>query len=70
MSSASILVGFVVSTVGFSLFLYGKKQKRPPQLLVGMVQMIAPMLALGPLTMTMVGVLSLVGLKVAIARGM
>ena len=70
MSNASILVGFVISTVGFSFFLYGKKQKRPPQLLVGLLQMIAPMLALGPLMMTGVGILSLLGLKLAIDRGL
>ena len=34
MTTGSIIAGFSVSTVGFSFFVYGKKQGRLPQLLV------------------------------------
>lgn len=39
---AALLAGFVVSTIGFSLFLYGKKQARPPQLVAGLLMMLVP----------------------------
>lgn len=38
----TLLAGFAVSTVGFSVFLYGKKQARLPQLVAGLVMMIVP----------------------------
>ena len=44
MSTAAIIVGFVVSTIGFSFFLYGKKQARLPQLTVGGLLMLCPFL--------------------------
>lgn len=47
MSTAALIIGFVASTIGFSLFLYGKKQQRPPQLVSGLLLMICPMIAPG-----------------------
>ncbi len=43
---AAILTGFVGSTIGFSIFLYGKKQARLPQLVAGMLLMVVPFLML------------------------
>jgi hypothetical protein len=39
---ATIFTGFLVSTVGFSLALYGKKQLRVPQLVAGGLLMLLP----------------------------
>jgi hypothetical protein len=36
------VVGFLVSCVGFVLFSYGRKLKRPPQLLSGIVLLVVP----------------------------
>ena len=41
-STSTLVVGFVVSTIGFSLFLFGKKQARPPQLVAGLAMMALP----------------------------
>ena len=70
MSTTSLIVGFVIGTVGFSFFIYGKKQRRPPQLVVGIIQMVAPMIVREPLLMSATAVLSIVALRFAIARGL
>jgi len=38
----SLLASFVVSSVGFVLFVYGKRMSRAPHLLVGLVLLIYP----------------------------
>jgi hypothetical protein len=40
-SSAWWIVSFLVGTVGFSIFVYGKKQARAPQLLAGILLLAA-----------------------------
>ncbi len=47
MSTDAIIVGFIVSTIGLSFFLYGKKQQRVPQLVVGIILMACPFFAPG-----------------------
>ena len=42
MSAAALLVGFIVSTIGISFFIYGKKQRREPQLVVGVLLLVCP----------------------------
>ena len=37
-----LLVSMFVSTVGFGIFWYGRKQKRVPQLGVGLLMMVVP----------------------------
>jgi hypothetical protein len=41
-STGAILASFLVSTIGFGLFLYGRKQTRTPQLVVGLAMMSYP----------------------------
>ncbi|MCB9868917.1 MAG: hypothetical protein H6837_03615 [Planctomycetes bacterium] len=38
-----VIAGFVLSTIGFSVFLYGKRQLRVPQLVAGMLLMAIPL---------------------------
>ena len=42
MDSTALILGFVFGTVGFGFFLYGKKQRRVPPLLYGVVLMVLP----------------------------
>jgi hypothetical protein len=37
-----LVVAMFISLVGFALFVYGKKQKRGPQLVVGIALMVYP----------------------------
>jgi hypothetical protein len=43
---STLIAGCLVSTVGFSVFLYGKKQARLPQLVAGSVMMLLPLVVL------------------------
>jgi hypothetical protein len=38
----SILASLLIGGVGFVVFAYGKKQRRPPQLLTGLILMVFP----------------------------
>ncbi len=67
MTSGTIIVGFIISTVGLSFFLYGKKQKRIPQLVVGILLMVAPFLVINPLWMSITAILLLVSLRVVLS---
>ena len=42
MDFSSIMVSLIVGTVGFALFIYGKKQFRLPQMAVGVILMVYP----------------------------
>jgi hypothetical protein len=37
-----LIAGFLVSTIGFGFFMYGKKQSRAPQLVTGIALMVYP----------------------------
>ncbi len=42
LTAGSLLASLFASSIGFSLYLYGKKQARSPQLIVGIVLMVFP----------------------------
>ncbi|HEX5053978.1 MAG TPA: hypothetical protein VFZ65_19525 [Planctomycetota bacterium] len=66
----SVLVtGFLVSTVGFSFFLYGKKQARLPQLVAGLLMMAVPMLLPSVLWISVAGLASIGGVWIAVQTG-
>ncbi len=69
MSTATIIAGFLISTVGFSFFLYGKKQGRVPQLIAGMLLMVCPFAVRDPLWMSCLAGVLLLGLKSALYLG-
>ncbi|HEY4103777.1 MAG TPA: hypothetical protein VGM44_07795 [Polyangiaceae bacterium] len=48
MNGNSILAGFLVSTIGFGFFMYGKKQGRAPQIAYGLLCMVYPYFVGGP----------------------
>ncbi|MEE9126547.1 MAG: amino acid transport protein [Planctomycetota bacterium] len=66
MATGTIIAGFIISTLGFSFFLYGKKQRRVPQLVVGMLLMVAPFVVTNPLWMSVTAILLLAGLHIAL----
>lgn len=49
--ATALLAGMLVSSIGFVLFVYGKKQSRFPQLAVGLVLMVYPYFVPSPLLM-------------------
>lgn len=66
----TLFSSLVVSSVGFGLYLYGKKQARFPHLIVGIAMMGFPYFVPGPLAMFGVaGALGL-GLFFAVRSGM
>ena len=42
MDGSSLIVGLVVGSVGFGLFWYGRKQRRAPQMIVGLIMLLYP----------------------------
>ena len=63
---AVLVTGLVFSTVGFSLFLYGKKQARLPQLVAGGLMMLLPCVVPGALWITVTEFSSLGALWLAL----
>ena len=55
LSPANLVAGLLVSTVGFGLFLYGKRAARLPQLVVGIALMGFPLFVHGALATLAVG---------------
>ena len=64
LSTGTLLTSLLVGSVGFGIFLYGKKQLRGPQLVVGGVMMAYPYFITGPLAM-----LGIAGLLIALLVG-
>lgn len=66
----SLFASLVISSVGFGVFTYGKKQVRTPQIFVGVVLMVFPYFVSGPLAMCAVAAGLLAALFVATRYGM
>lgn len=60
-----MIAAFVVSLVGFSLFLFGKKQQRLPQFVVGMLMMASPLVVRDPILVSITAIALLIGMRVA-----
>jgi len=67
LSASSLLSSMVLGSIGFGLFLYGKKQVRMPQLSVGLAMMVYPYFVSSPLAMWGVG-LALLGTLILVVR--
>ena len=68
-TAGGLFINLLVSVVGFSIFLYGKKQARLPQLIAGVLLMVYPYLISNVLWMALVGISLLVGLILAVRLG-
>jgi len=69
-STEEIIVAFIVSTIGFSVYLFGKKQRRAPQYVVGWLLMLSPLVVRDPLWASVTAVAILLGMRVAIGFGL
>jgi hypothetical protein len=69
-TTASLFASLIVSSVGLGLTSYGKKQARPPQLVVGLVMVIYPYFVPAILPMVIVAAVLLAGLWIAVNRGL
>ncbi|MCC6785931.1 MAG: amino acid transport protein [Planctomycetes bacterium] len=67
--AAVLIAGFVVSTVGLGLFIYGKKQHRAPQMAGGLVMMALPMCGVSALAVWLLGVGVVAGVFGAVRIG-
>ena len=65
-----LFAGIVVSALGTGIFLYGKTQRRAPQLVAGVLLMACPLVGGGPWTITGVGAALGAGLWLALRFGM
>lgn len=54
-SFGSLMTSFLVSGVGFILFSYGRKMERAPQVLAGLVLLVAPYFVPGVLATLLMG---------------
>jgi 4-hydroxybenzoate polyprenyltransferase len=64
-----LFLSLIPGGIGFVLFVYGKKQARWPQLVVGLAYMVYPYFTPTVVSMTIVGVLLGAGLWVAVRSG-
>ncbi len=69
-SAGSIMASLFVSTIGMGLFLYGKREVRTPQLVVGLVLMVFPYVVPSPMAMLSIGGALVLGLFGALRAGM
>ena len=65
----SLLASLLVSSIGFVLFVYGKKMARLPQLAVGMLLMVFPYFVSGALWILLIGAALLLLLWVGARSG-
>lgn len=66
---SALVAGFLVSTVGFSFFLYGKKQARVPQLVLGVLLMLLPFVVPSALGITAIALAAIGGLWLMVQAG-
>jgi hypothetical protein len=64
-----LFLGMVISSVGLGLFVYGKKQARLPQLVVGLALMVFPYFAGAPRVLVSTAALLLLALWWALRLG-
>jgi len=69
-SAGSLFASLIVSSVGLGFFIYGQKQLRTPQLIVGLAMMVFPYFLPDPLAMCGLGAVLLAGMFGALRAGM
>jgi hypothetical protein len=68
-SASWLFLSLLIGGVGLALFVYGKKQERPPQLVSGLALMIYPYFVHGAAAMVGIGCLVLAALWVVLRWG-
>ena len=64
-----MVASFLISTVGFGFFLYGKKQMRVPQLVVGIAMMVYPYVITDSFWVVGIAMALVLGLWIAVRAG-
>jgi hypothetical protein len=67
--TSSLFTSVVIGLVGLSIFLYGKKQRRAPQLIAGLAMMVYPYLVPGAAWMIAIAVALVATLWLAVKLG-
>lgn len=70
LDAGSFFASLLVSGVGFVLFEYGRRMRRPPQIAIGLVLLIFPYFVASVWAMVAIAAVLLVLLWLALARGM
>ena len=66
----ALLASFVPSSIGLVLLMYGKRQGRAPHMVVGLVLMIYPYFVSNILLMFGIAAVLVLGLSLAVRRGL
>jgi hypothetical protein len=69
MSASAMIVAFIVSTLGLSFFVFGKRQRRAPQLVAGILMMASPFIVPDPVWGSLTAVVIVCAMVVAVRRG-
>lgn len=69
-SAGALIASFLISTVGFGFFLYGKKSTRLPQLVTGVAMMVYPYFIASTFWMVGIAVVLVVALWLAVRSGL
>jgi len=70
LTAGSLFVDMVVSTIGVGVCIYGRKQRRPPQFVAGVLLMVCPFAGGGPWTVAGAGAAIIAALWLSIRFGM
>jgi len=70
LSPSTLFANVAVSAVGFGIFLYGKKQRRAPQLVTGILLMVFPYFVRGATATYLIGAGLVVALWIGVRTGL
>lgn len=69
MSGSSLMASLMVSIIGYAVFLFGKRERRVPQLMGGLVLMVFPYFVDSALLMLAIAAALLLGVWLAVRLG-
>jgi hypothetical protein len=70
LETSSLIASIIVGSIGFVVFVYGKRQQRVPQIVVGLALMGFPYFVPGVVPVAIIAAVLLVGLWFAIRLGL
>lgn len=69
LDAGSLIASFIIGSIGLVAFMYGKRQGRFPQMVVGLVMMLYPYFVPNVAIMAVVAVVLLAGLWLSVRFG-
>lgn len=69
-SAGSLFASLLMSTVGLGFCIYGRKQRRAPQILAGIALMVYPYFVASPLWILAIGTAVIIALWAAVRAGL